>query len=82
MSDILQNGAPLLREISKPVPPELFGMPELNSILQDMTQTLDAELDGVALAAPQIGVPYRIFIVRYDRTVPPSPESMPEPRPR
>ncbi len=40
-------------------------------MLKDMADTLDREADGVALAAPQIGLPYRMFIVRYDRTVAP-----------
>jgi peptide deformylase len=35
-----------------------------------MTLALDAQQDGVALAAPQIGISYRIFIVRYDRLGP------------
>jgi peptide deformylase len=34
-----------------------------------MAQALDAEPDGVALAAPQVGVSKRLFIVRYDRLV-------------
>jgi peptide deformylase len=36
-----------------------------------MTEALDQEPEGVALAAPQIDVPYRLFIVRKDRTLPP-----------
>ncbi|MDB5195340.1 MAG: peptide deformylase, peptide deformylase [Parcubacteria group bacterium] len=36
-------------------------------MLADMAETLDAEPDGVALAAPQVGISYRIFVVRYDR---------------
>jgi peptide deformylase len=70
MKAIVQEGAPVLREIAQPVPKELFGTPELANILKDMEVALDKELDGVALAAPQIGIPYRIFIVRKDRTVP------------
>ncbi len=58
---ILQDGAPLLREIAQPVPEELFGTDELAVMVNDMADTLDAESDGVAIAAPQIGIPYRIF---------------------
>ncbi len=72
---ILQNGDPILREVALPVPEELFGTPELAQIIADMADTLDGQLDGVALAAPQIGISYRIFIVRYDRTLPPTPEN-------
>lgn len=74
MSAIVQDGAPVLRKISAPVPEELFGTPELRAIVDDMAAALDTQLDGVALAAPQIGIPYRIFIVRYDRTVAPTPD--------
>jgi len=70
MKEIVQDGAPVLREIAKPVPEELFGSSELAQIVADMTEALDKEPEGVALAAPQIAVPYRLFIVREDRTVP------------
>ncbi len=67
---ILQDGDPVLRQTAQPVPQELFGTPELQQILTDMSDTLETQADGVALAAPQIGISYRIFIVRYDRTLP------------
>jgi peptide deformylase len=73
MKEIVQEGTKVLREMAKPVPEEMFGTPELASIIDDMKKALDPELEGVALAAPQIGVPYRIFIVRRDRTVPTPP---------
>lgn len=73
MVQIVQDGAPVLRDIAKPVPEELFGTPELAHIIEDMKEALDPEIEGVALAAPQIDVPYRIFIVRKDRTVTPPP---------
>ena len=68
---IIQDGNPLLRETAKPVPPELFGTPELAGIIADMIDTLHEEKDGVAIAAPQIAIPYRIFLVRFDRTITP-----------
>lgn len=74
MPTIVQNGEPVLREVAKPVPEELFGTKELRDMLHDMTVALDGEPDGVALAAPQIGLPYRIFIARLDRTVAPREE--------
>jgi len=77
MSSIVQNGEPVLRKVSAPVPEELFATPELAGIIADMATALDKEADGVALAAPQIAIPYRIFIVRYDRIVPPPPEGEP-----
>jgi peptide deformylase len=67
MLPIRENGDPVLRERAKSVPASLFGTPELAQIVSDMAETLDAQADGVALAAPQVGISYRIFIVRYDR---------------
>ncbi|MDB5237285.1 MAG: peptide deformylase, peptide deformylase [Parcubacteria group bacterium] len=64
---IVQDGDPVLREIAAPVAEEEFGTPALLKIIDDMMVALDAEADGVALAAPQIGVSKRLFIVRYDR---------------
>ncbi|OYV63832.1 MAG: hypothetical protein B7X03_00125 [Parcubacteria group bacterium 21-58-10] len=75
MKDIVQDGAEVLRDIAKPVPEELFGSAELATLIADMTKALDKELEGVALAAPQVGVSYRLFIVRKDRTLPPPPEA-------
>lgn len=71
MKAIVQDGAPVLRGTAKPVPEKMFGSAELAQLVADMNKALDAELEGVALAAPQIGVPYRMFVVRKDRTLPP-----------
>lgn len=75
MKEIVQEGAEVLREVAQPVPEELFGTSELAKMIKDMTKALDPELEGVALAAPQIDIPYRIFIVRMDRVEPPVPPS-------
>jgi peptide deformylase len=74
---IAQDGAPVLRATAAPVPDGLFGTPELETILKGMAAALDLEQDGVAIAAPQVGVPYRLFLVRYDRVIPPPPEGAP-----
>jgi peptide deformylase len=71
MKEIVQDGTPVLRERAKVVPEEMFGSKELMDSISAMKESLDPELEGVALAAPQIGIPYRIFIVRKDRTLPP-----------
>ena len=68
MKEIVQDGAAVLRERAKPVPKKLFGSAELARLIKDMSETLDSYPEGVALAAPQIGVSYRLFIVRKDRT--------------
>lgn len=77
MTPIVQDGDPVLRKIAEPVPASLFGSAELAAIINDMVESLDAQPDGVALAAPQIGIPYRIFIVRYDRIMPPEEPPLP-----
>ncbi len=61
--DIVQNGHPVLREIAKEVTAQEFNTSELNTLLQDMSDTLSREDDGVALAAPQIAISKRIFVV-------------------
>lgn len=67
MKEIVQDGHPVLRAVAQDVPATLFKTAELSQMLHDMEVALDAQPDGVALAAPQIALPYRIFIVRYDR---------------
>lgn len=78
---IVQDGDPVLRAVAAPVAEEEFGTPDFLSLIEDMKASLDAEADGVALAAPQIGVSKRVFIVRYDRMLPLPPEGEPLPEP-
>lgn len=72
MRTIVQDGAPVLRDIAEEVPEDVFGTPEFERLLADMAEALDKEPEGVALAAPQVGVGYRLFIVRQDRVSEPS----------
>jgi peptide deformylase len=62
---IVQNGDPVLRQIATPVLPEQIGSAKLSKILREMSNALEACEDGVAIAAPQIGVGLRIFIVSH-----------------
>ncbi len=62
--EIVTEGDPVLRKIAVPVPKKLFGSKELDEILERMQHALRKEKSGVAIAAPQIGVSYRIFLVR------------------
>jgi len=65
MVKIVQKEDPVLREIAEPVNPKDFSSPRLKKILEDMVTALEKEEDGVAIAAPQIGVALRIFIVSH-----------------
>ncbi len=61
---IVTEGAPVLREIAKEVPKSMFGTDELRDIVARMSAAVRATTNGVAIAAPQIGVSYRIFVAR------------------
>ncbi len=71
MDVITQVGDEVLRKIAKEVPQTMFGTKELKNILDKMISILDTQDDGIALAAPQISISYRIFVVRYDRLLTP-----------
>jgi peptide deformylase len=60
---IVQKGDPVLRELAQPVPLKDITSPRIQKIIADMQVALAGEDDGVAIAAPQIGVPLRIFVV-------------------
>lgn len=65
MAKIVQQDAPVLRAQAEFVNPKDFDSPRLKKILNDMKVALEKEEDGVAIAAPQIGVPLRIFVVSH-----------------
>jgi peptide deformylase len=56
---VLRMGDPQLLRISEPV--RQFDTPRLRELLADMRDTM-AALNGAGLAAPQIGVPWRVVI--------------------
>jgi peptide deformylase len=60
---IVQNGAPVLRELAQTVPITEITSPKIQKIIADMKIALASQDDGVAIAAPQIGQPLRIFVV-------------------
>ncbi len=60
---ILQKDEPVLRQKALPVGDDMFGTPKLRKILRDMSVALASQDDGVAIAAPQIGVSLRIFVI-------------------
>ena len=56
---VLKMGDPILLNVASKV--EKFGTPELNTLIQDMHDTMEA-LEGAGLAAPQIGVSQQVVI--------------------
>ena len=56
-------GHPILLEVAKPV--EKFNTSELDSIIEDMIDTMK-ENDGAGLAAPQIGLGMQLVIFGFD----------------
>lgn len=63
MVEIVQEGNPVLRKIAKEVPLDEITKPKIQKILKDMSEALDSQYDGVAIAAPQIAISYSIFMV-------------------
>jgi peptide deformylase len=56
---LLRHGAPVLHRPADPVPTLT---PEIQSVIDDLIQTMYAA-PGIGLAAPQIGVSLRIYVV-------------------
>ncbi len=59
---IITDGHPTLRRVAKAVDPKEIGDPLFQQLLDDMFHTM-YEAPGIGLAAPQINVPKRIFVV-------------------
>lgn len=60
--EIKLYGDPVLEVECEPVPEDELGSDELKRLVDDMFETM-YEAKGVGLAAPQVGVPKRLFIV-------------------
>jgi len=60
---VLRLGDPQLLQVASPV--SEFNHPDLDSLIEDMFDTMTAE-DGAGLAAPQIGIGLRIIIFGVD----------------
>lgn len=63
MKNIVQYKDPVLRKIAKEVPLKDIGGEKINKIIEDMKDAVNSCKDGVAIAAPQIGVSLRIFVI-------------------
>jgi peptide deformylase len=58
-----ENPSNVLRQIAREIRQDEFGSSFLCSVIRDMQAALSQEDDGVALAAPQIGMSLRIFVI-------------------
>ena len=56
---IVAYGDPILRKLGKDIPPDF---PKLGELIDNMYETM-YNANGVGLAAPQIGLPLRLFVV-------------------
>lgn len=61
--DIVEKGDIVLETPAQEVPVENILNKDVQKVISDMKETLDAISDGVGLAAPQIGKSLRIFLV-------------------
>ncbi len=60
---LVERDSPVLREVARAVKVEEILSEKIASVIESMKQALHREEDGVAIAAPQIGVGLRIFVV-------------------
>jgi peptide deformylase len=58
---IVITGEPVLHAPTRPFDDDEFGSPELEALVEDLFETMDAA-NGVGLAANQIGVGRRVFV--------------------
>ncbi len=63
MCKIVQEPNKVLRGKAKEIPLTDISKPEITKVISDMKTALHREPDGVAIAAPQIAAPFRMFIV-------------------
>lgn len=61
--EIVQTGHPALHRTADEIPPDQIRSPRIQATIQEMIRALESQADGVGLAAPQIGVSLRIFVV-------------------
>lgn len=60
---IVQDGHSALRHVADYIEPTNIESIEIQTIITDMRDSLETQKDGVALAAPQLGITKQIFIV-------------------
>lgn len=60
---LVPSDSPVLRDVAKAVKTEEIGGRKIAEAVEKMKKALHAEDDGVAIAAPQIGLGLRLFVV-------------------
>ena len=79
VKEIVQDGDPVLRKVAPEVPLDSIPSKDIQNLIEDMRDALAECSDGVGLAAPQIGVSKRIFIVSQHIFAPEGEEYTPKP---
>jgi peptide deformylase len=59
---VARLGHPVLRQIARPVPPDLIRSPEIQRFIDDMVETM-REYNGAGLAANQVHTPLQIAVI-------------------
>ncbi len=77
---VARMGHPVLRMKARPIAPADFKHPALQSLIDDMLDTM-AEYHGVGLAAPQIHESLRLFVGILESVKPEPGKEPPEPEP-
>lgn len=60
---IVEVGDPVLRDTAKDIPYAEIPSRKIQDLIRGMSEALRTEKHGVAIAAPQVGVPLRLFVV-------------------
>jgi peptide deformylase len=72
MATLVKQEHPALHTIAEEIPVEEISSPRIQKLIKDMRKALDTYnidgFNGVAIAAPQIGVPLRLFLVHNTST--------------
>ncbi len=59
MLEIVKDPNPILREIAKPIDSGIY----IEELIDEMVETME-DAEGIGLAAPQVGVSLRLFIIK------------------
>jgi len=65
--EILRMGDPRLLRVAPPVPDSMIGSVELDALIEDLFDTMQAA-GGVGLAAPQVGIDLQLVIFGFDHS--------------